>query len=1554
MQADRDGEPSRRRSLDLSDLSDEDEAADAHPGDYSARMGELFDDDEDEDIRPARTNGAHLSDDEEDEPFVYNGVDAEPHPTSYRDQLRDVLDDDDASGSSEREVEHSLLQDVEEELPSVIIEEAPHRDVLSDHTSSAAPSSTFSPSRGLSPLPSALTGNMPRPFLHPTISRLRSTRPPGSRVASSTSVGTLNINSPLPSHFSALSPSSSSANLPADLGDSSVNGTSEKRDIATAAAGEREVFRWTSLHVIASQIHSKPSAKAAAVLGAEGAGAPLILAANGLICIGTDKGRVFVYDFKQQLKCVCGDESMESTVGPVTALALSHDHTYVAMGHARGHIQLFDLAKPDKPARFVPPTTFTAVASGRKEGHLEGSRIISIGFVAGRHTAVVTADNNGLSFYHSLGKVLFVDATDVIRILGKYPEEEGLAPPTPSHGVPSMFRRRRTRKTNALLGMAPLPLGTTAHPTDTYNIVALLTGAKLVIVGLRPSPKTWYRRHREEDEEHLGKSKFRGALAWFPCILAGKPEAAPPAKKSKKDPPPETTNPMLVYSWGATMNLIRVSETKVVEEVTNQRTGKTAKVEIGRLTFEEAARWSAQDDVLAVQWLNHKQIVAVTSGSIEVYDVQSQKMVEQVHFSASGLVSPTLGLTINGAVSYADSLGDIAHSVRAYKGKIFLLGRYDVQVGTLLTWADRILSFVQDGDFLNAIEMTRTYYVGKAPGNKNGLPDDPAELRTVVGGKMRELMVASMRYAFSPDRMTDATHYTPDGRGVDRTALFEGLVATFARACIALDDFELLWEDLFQEYDDAGIARIYLKQLEVFVFDNDIRWVPPRITQRLVAMHADDRRPDLAERSIWHLDPECLDINQSIQLCQQYGLYDALIYVYTRALRDYVSPVVDLLALVRKIMQFRREMSSKIPSESEEHTMEPIFVNAYKIFPYLSNVLCGLSYPSEEPLSAEEADQAKHDVYKFLFHGRSSVWPEGEGGKLVLTAEEEGGMEPTYPYTRLLMRFDAEAFLHALDLAFEDAYLNDDEQRGLSVSRLVLVKIVLEILSDPDPFALSPADRTFARIFVARNVPKYPQYITIPPNTLNALLVGLAQDPDPDTREDRQLAAEYLLSAYTPHDRTQLLVLFKQACFWRILRSWHRQEQQWSPLLLAYLHDTELPPEEIFSSAVDILKTAAKGNGGSVPEDVLGTVADRLPQFLDTSITETAAFVDAHVPDLHSRALEALGPDDAQRFAYLRHLLASISQDDEDAPPARPPSEHVPPPMRELFIDLQCRLEPANVIPVLRHIPPDFVDRDVVVRTCEKHEVYDAAMWALNRAGQPAEALARAEAFDKKLVARVGQELAASSSSDDLDGALQAMEAVGRMGISICVEHSGAKSDAPVEDMWFQLLRTHIDTVQSAAACLPEDAPPDSAGTQAVADLRALVQETFASLVSASTGRAVSFPRLFTRLVDATARSAGGTPYTEFRTVLTGMLDSYRAEGDMLGIAKHLVDRDVFDTVAWLHRERVKGWAPVRGVCARCRMPAAKGPEEDGKIVVVRSGGMYHSKCVPTELIFAN
>jgi vacuolar protein sorting-associated protein 8 len=306
----------------------------------------------------------------------------------------------------------------------------------------------------------------------------------------------------------------------------------------------------------------------------------------------------------------------------VTAIALSHDHTYVASGHASGHIQLFDLKTPQTTARFVAPTSVAAVTSGRQEGHLLGSRIVSVGFVAGRHTAIISADEKGLAFYHSLGKVLFVDASDILRILGKYAEEDIInsAPSSPRPSTSPAQRsqngfapplelpfRRRRRTRNGILGMAPLPLGTCPHPTDAYNIVALLTPAKLVIVGLKPSAKTWLKRAREEEEDSArSRSRWKGTLAWWPSVLPGASMSVLDSKKGATNGKNLSvpTTPMLVYSWGSTFYLLRVSEAKVKQTVRNARTGKLSEVEIGTIVFEDAGKWSLNNDVLAVQWLN--------------------------------------------------------------------------------------------------------------------------------------------------------------------------------------------------------------------------------------------------------------------------------------------------------------------------------------------------------------------------------------------------------------------------------------------------------------------------------------------------------------------------------------------------------------------------------------------------------------------------------------------------------------------------------------------------------------------------------------------------------------------------------------------------------------------------------------------------------------------------------------------------------------------------------------------------------------------------------------
>ncbi|KAJ3735742.1 Golgi CORVET complex core vacuolar protein 8-domain-containing protein [Lentinula guzmanii] len=1538
-------------SLDLSGSEDGDDHMESG-GDYSTRMEELFADD-------VHDLNSHVEDDsEDDEGFLYTGNDADLS-TSYRDQLRDVLEGD--SDAEIHEVEKSLIEDNSAEETASEGEENDPLEVLSDQTHST-PITT--PPRLASPAPADTPLKLARPFLHPTVSRLRSYAPQHSPVPSNSSLGTNAIHaaSPAPSHFSSMSRMSSISNFhaPSSAGLSdTVNPNGQPK------ASDRDVFKWTELRNISHYIYSAYSSKASSVLGTA-LGSPTVLAANGLICVGTDDGKISVYDFRQTLKCICHNPNPAQPVGAVTALALSHDHTYVASGHSSGYIQLFDLKAPRTPARIVAPTTLAIVASGRKEGHIQGSRIISIGFVAGRHTALVSADDHGLAFYHSLGKVLFVEAPDILRILGKYPLDGPLVDPlTPQPESPSTPVGGRKRSRYTILAMMPLPLGTTSHPTDTYQAVALLTPHKLVVVGLKPTPKTWFKFARDDTESRT-RAKSRGTLCWFPSILpiTSKDEELPPTVQ-------EPTTPLLACSWGRTMHILRVFESRSRQLVRNPKTGKSVEHEVGSIAYLNAGKWTADEDILALQWLNVNQAIIVTVSALQVYDLNGSKLIEKVPFDGLSLMSPSLRLTVSGATSYSESVGDIAHSIRVYKGKIFILGRERIQVGTLLTWADKILSFVQEGDFLSAIDLTRSYYLGEAPGNTNGLPDDPRSRKEVIGKKIRELMVASANYAFSEDRMTDGTHDGPNGRGVDRTSLFEGLVSACARACVALDDFDFLFEDLFQLYDDHAISQIFLTQLETFVLSNEIHYVPPRITQRLVAMHDENSRPDLVERIIWHIDAECLDINQAVKICQTYHLYDALIYVYTRALRDYVAPVVELLGLIRKVHQYRRRIAEYTDSSMSE--MESVILNAYKIYPYLANILSGLIYPSEQPLEEEEALQAKKDVYTFLFFGRSSVWPPGDGGNLVLTADEEGGLEPTYPYVQQLLRYDAESFLHSLDIAFEDAYLNE---RSPAVDRLVIVRILMDIVATGN---LSQTDETFIHIFIARNVPKYPQFLqeAIAFSTLHNILVSLAEDPDPETREDRQLAAEYLLSAYNPHNVPHIAELFRKAGFFRILRGWYRQDKQWGPLLLTFLQDPALPSFEMFQNLDELMDTSTRSCHDAPPQELVSIIQDALPSLMQKSPSNTALLIDKHFPSLHDQAIDSFaGSRDEDRFMYLHCLLGPPEEEEYTHAHTPHPSHNLSLPLRELYITLQCRFYPENVIPIMKYLPPDILDWDHAIATCEANKVFDAAIWALNRQGKPLEALAKANTFDQSLVLELVDSLQVASSqisSVDVNPILRKLESIGHTGISICIERSQGPSatDVPLEDIWFKLLNSQINCVQTLTGCSSPEVlaadihtsfnnPLAQSEWNALSTLRTLVQETFSALVSVTTTRAVSFPRLFNRLVNAATHSqvTSGTQYTEFRSILTGMLESYRSDGDMLIITKHLLDRDLFETLEEATRERVRGWAPSKITdCSICRKPLFTRtkiqPDTDGvfvdqKIVVSRTGSIYHSKCSST------
>jgi len=251
----------------------------------------------------------------------------------------------------------------------------------------------------------------------------------------------------------------------------------------------------------------------------------VLAAGAGVVAVGTSRGWVLVFALDQELRCVVGTEALAQQGGSVTALSFSLDSTFLGVGHASGHIALYDLSKPSLPARQVAPVSLRSVQAGRKEGHLPGCAIVQLEFVGRRHTAVVSADAGGVAVYHALRKILGVSSNDTLRIFGQYPSSDpsasagkaaeqdagrslgGPASDTASiNGIDSTQPRSVPTRTapsskSILFGVQPLPVSSTPHLADTYQFVAILTPHKLVLVGLKPGPRTWWRKTAPRSHE---------------------------------------------------------------------------------------------------------------------------------------------------------------------------------------------------------------------------------------------------------------------------------------------------------------------------------------------------------------------------------------------------------------------------------------------------------------------------------------------------------------------------------------------------------------------------------------------------------------------------------------------------------------------------------------------------------------------------------------------------------------------------------------------------------------------------------------------------------------------------------------------------------------------------------------------------------------------------------------------------------------------------------------------------------------------------------------------
>ncbi|ORX94514.1 Golgi CORVET complex core vacuolar protein 8-domain-containing protein [Clohesyomyces aquaticus] len=1279
-----------------------------------------------------------------------------------------------------------------------------------------------------------------------------------------------------------------------------------------------DVVRWTKLKKITGQVFSE--------VGKRNFGRATCLSVTASLAVGTSKGFILVFDYQQVLKSIIGPGTKAVECGPVTALAISADHSTIAGGHATGHIFTWDLSRPAKPFLHIPPLERAQLDDRRSDGHVSGVAILHIGFLGTRHTALVSANDGGMAFSHlaTRGLGAIARTVKITRILGRYPL-----------GAKST---ERPRKPSSVLAFAPLPLGNVEQPTDDMGLTALLTPYLLVIVSTTPLAQTQHKASRpKEIEPH---SALSGCLAWFPAVKL---------KSSSADPSKAISKTKLVYCWS---NILTILD---VDCITSPPTEKEKPTE---LRFRPRSRWKSEEAIVAVQWLSRSVLGVLTiSQRLVILEDTSLRMTDTFdllhkHIYHSDLFSNQLRPVIENLDEEDSSLhGVVADafymSFRAYKGRLFLLGFNDVSIGTLSNWADRLLALMEDGDFIAAIGLATSYYIGDADKLTVGLPDDNNTRHALVQEKLLEMISASLKYTFSRgDGIVDGE--TKEKRLAD-------LATVCFAACMSMEEMDFLFEDIYDTYEDGSAEKVFFETLEPYILEEEISAIPPNVLKDMITFYASSGRASQLEEMICRLSTDTMDINQVTMLCQQYNLYDALIYVWTRAIGDFITPLIKILALI-KMIDF---------SEDEDEAQNVYLASAMKLFPYLSYTFTGRVYPGGVSLDDAQAYSAKKDMYRFLFSGKNIAWPP-KSGDVFLTRIDKGP-EPDFPYLHLILEFDTASFMSMLNEAFEDGFLNGDQDAtnglqtngnqsasALTPTRQYIVNILFGIITAEN---FDAEDIIYFYMFIARNVPKYPTHIILPGTSLHQILVGLCNYPTEVVRDDCQLSVEYLLSVYHPPNLQSLIPLFEKAGFHRVLKSVYRGSQQYSKLIEAYLNDTE-DQQQVFDCIRDCLRPG-RGLIKKQVNEIKAMIANRARDVVAVDPALASQTLKQYASDLLRTVLESLEEESDAQYQFLRALIEPKAQ------PNGKRTTHV-----------------ADFVSLLKS---GDLKLDPVLPALEKSGVIDAAVVLMARDGLVRDAMDRLVKYLGTLQTALTGLVSAATDTPDaanteeaIQDLLSDIQKYVKVGIWLCQgqtksmeprpeslidRRKSAYGDVKEEELaldellWLDLVDTVVRLTKDISAAVRElenllvaahAGQPKPVDTNKItATLRSAVQQTFSALLasttippqptpssSASGSQSTTRPHhkpshqqtnpSFLRILRTfLLRASSSSPsLSDLRSVLQEIFSAYTFEETILSLANRFLDKEGFAQVHEITELRQRGWRPRGQVCEGCRKRA--------------------------------
>lgn len=862
--------------------------------------------------------------------------------------------------------------------------------------------------------------------------------------------------------------------------------------------------------------------------------------------VGMARGVVFGFDYRQQLRFKLDSELTAASA--VTAIGTSADGDIVGVGYANGYVLLWHLpqfsADHSEPWHVIAPTTLQHRFSKTGLGHVSVA-IDSILFLQHSHTQVVCSDRLGLVFYHHLVRTSYLTLFSNDRLH-----------PTISTKVYGTNDANHTNAKFDILATAVLPLGLTHQVTDDLGVVAILTRTKLTVMLLLSLNITTKVNVRPvwSVERTLGAAT-RGSVDWLPCTRTTGSSSS------------EVVNARLCYLWNDTVTVAEVNNRHIPPNwlliILEARDKDKA---CPPVTMTKTAKWRGPPGSISVcRWISPNLLIAGTPALFRVlyYDGSLREVVTQ-GLPLTSLPTPLSLLPTPSEISDSTTLP--VTSLTVCKQRVVRLVDGTVDIGYVLNWADWIGQLLAQLRYHDAFTIVRELY---------NLNDDAI---VALFGVERDLTTRhqQLRPFLLRILVLDDLEVTLD--------LVVAIVADLM-ADGAVSEGEEVLQRWFDRSDDTDS---FFAQLEPYLISGAITSLPPEVLQALVRYYVVKHEGILLTEILTGIDLSGLDIDLTIQLARDYQLEECLVYVWTRLLHDYTTP----------LLRFYHEAK---PGLSQ-------------VFTYMLYILTGRQYPTDQFIAdADEELRAKRAVVDVVFADHS-VDGAGESGD---------ADDALFPYLTRFLHLDSRQMLRTLNAFFEDSYLNQGP-----LLRQYVVDALLDIFDTDASF--TDDDRTHLAIFLGRNYPKYSQFLRLSELVMTRIVDTLIGSGSADV--DIELALQSMLSVYHPKHTDHLVAQLQLNQFYGVLAGMYRSQGLYGKALEMLLKYHQGPQMLALTLETAFIHTR------NHPQQRLAlchTISTHFGELVDVDIDAVVTMVSKYAPDLHQQATTL---PQSQQYAYLQHL----------------------------------------------------------------------------------------------------------------------------------------------------------------------------------------------------------------------------------------------------------------------------------------------------------------------------